>query len=47
LFEPLSDRRTEITVKLRSRIEPATLARVTREYLMSFKRFVEQQWVAP
>jgi len=33
LFEPLSDRTTEITVKLRSSIEPATLAKVTRDYL--------------
>ena len=41
LFEPLSDRTTEITVKLRSTIEPATLAKVTRDYLTNFKRFVE------
>jgi uncharacterized membrane protein len=42
LFEPLSDRMTEITVRLYSSIEPATLARVTRDYLMNLKRFVEQ-----
>jgi uncharacterized membrane protein len=47
LFEPLSDRTTETTVKVRSRIAPATLAKVTREYLMNFKRFVEQEWDAP
>ena len=41
LFDPLSDRTTEITVKLRSSIEPATLAKVTRDYLTNFKRFVE------
>jgi uncharacterized membrane protein len=41
LFEPLSDRTTEITVKLRSSIEPATLAKVTCDYLRNFKRFVE------
>jgi uncharacterized membrane protein len=41
LFEPLSDRTTEITVRLRSSIEPATLAKVTRDYLTNFKRFVE------
>ena len=41
LFEPLSDRATEITVKLRSSIEPARLAKVTGEYLKNFKRFVE------
>src|ERR1700730_153000 len=42
LFEPLSDRTTEITVRLRQRIEPATLAKVTRDYLTNFKRVVEQ-----
>ena len=42
LFEPLSDRTTEITVKLRSSIEPATLAKVTRDYLTNFKRVVER-----
>ena len=41
LFEPLSDRTTEITVRLRSSIESATLAKVTREYLTNFKRVVE------
>jgi uncharacterized membrane protein len=41
LFEPLSDRATEITVKLRSSIEPVTLAKVTREYLTNFKQFLE------
>ncbi|HZC34522.1 MAG TPA: SRPBCC family protein [Chthoniobacterales bacterium] len=43
LFEPRSERATEITVKLRSSIEPATLARVTREYLTNFKQFVERE----
>jgi uncharacterized membrane protein len=42
LFEPLSDRSTQITVRLRSSIEPAKLAKVTRDYLTNFKRFVEQ-----
>jgi hypothetical protein len=42
LFEPLSDRRTEITIKLRSSIEPAKLAQVTRDYLTNFKRVVEE-----
>src|SRR6267378_1301036 len=41
LFEPLSDRTTEITVRIRSSIEPAKLAKVTRDYLTNFKRFVE------
>jgi uncharacterized membrane protein len=42
LFEPLSDRTTEITVRLRSSIESAKLAKVTRDYLTNFKRVVEQ-----
>jgi uncharacterized membrane protein len=42
LFEPLSDRRTEITIRLCSNIEPGTLGRITRDYLISFKRFVER-----
>jgi uncharacterized membrane protein len=42
LFEPLSDRSTQITVRLRSSIEPAKLAKVTRDYLTNFKLFVEQ-----
>ena len=42
LFEPLSNRTTEITVRLRSSIESATLAKVTREYLTNFKRLVEE-----
>jgi uncharacterized membrane protein len=42
LFEPLSNRATEITVRLRSSIESATLAKVTQEYLANFKRFVEE-----
>lgn len=43
LFEPLSQNRTEITLKLRSAIEPATLAQATRDYLINFKQFVEQK----
>jgi uncharacterized membrane protein len=42
LFEPLSDRTTEITVRLRSSIEPAKLAKVTCDYLTNFKRVVEE-----
>jgi uncharacterized membrane protein len=41
-FEPLSDRTTEITVKLRSSIGAAKLAQVTRDYLTNFKRVVEE-----
>ena len=40
-FEPLTEHGTEITVKLRSTIEPAILAQLTREYLANFKQFVE------
>ena len=43
LLEPLSNRTTEITVRLRSSIEPATLTNVTRDYLTNFKRVVEQE----
>src|ERR1700716_1218242 len=43
LFEPLSNRTTEITVRLRSSIESATLAKATRDYLTNFKRVVEEQ----
>lgn len=46
LFEPLSDRTTEITVRMRSSIESATLARVTREYLTNFKRAVENEMMS-
>jgi Polyketide cyclase / dehydrase and lipid transport len=42
LFEPLSNRTTEITVRLRSSIESATLAKVTRDYLTNFKRVLER-----
>jgi uncharacterized membrane protein len=42
LFEPLSNRTTEITVKLRSSIDSATLAKVTRDYLTNFKRVFER-----
>jgi uncharacterized membrane protein len=42
LFEPLTQNRTEITLKLRSTIEPAILARATRDYLINFKQFVER-----
>jgi len=43
LFESLTEDRTEITVKLRSTLEPATLAQLAREYLTNFKQFVEGQ----
>ena len=46
LFEPLSDQRTEITIRLYSNIEPAKLGTITRDYLISFKRFVERSATA-
>ena len=42
VFEPISDRTTKITLRLRSSIEPATLSKVTRDYLTNFKRVVEE-----
>jgi uncharacterized membrane protein len=42
LFEPLSNRTTEITVRLRSSMDPATLAKVTQDYLTNFKRVLER-----
>jgi uncharacterized membrane protein len=42
VFEPLSDRTTKITVRLRSSVEPATLAKVMQDYLTNFKRVVEE-----
>ena len=43
LFEPLSQSRTQVTLKLRSTTEPAMLAQTTRDYLINFKQFVEQR----
>src|SRR5215469_15120399 len=43
LFEPLSQNRTQVTIKLRPTIEPPTLSRATRDYLINFKQFVEQK----
>jgi uncharacterized membrane protein len=42
LFEPLSNWTTEITLRLRSSVESATLAKVTRDYLTNFKRVLER-----
>jgi uncharacterized membrane protein len=42
LFEALSERKTGITVKLRSNIEPMVLAKMTSDYLTNFKHFMEQ-----
>ena len=43
LFEPLTEDKTEVTVKVRSTLEPATLAQLMRESLSNFKQFVERQ----
>jgi hypothetical protein len=42
-FLEVSPNRTEITLKLRSAIEPVMLARATHDYLINFKQFVEQK----
>jgi hypothetical protein len=42
VFEPLSNCTTEITVRLRSSIESATLTKMMRDYLTNFKRVVER-----
>ena len=42
VFEPLTQNKTEITLKLRSAIQPEVLARAARDYLIRFKQFVEQ-----
>jgi hypothetical protein len=43
LFDPLTEDRTEITVKLLSTIEPAMLSQLTQECLANFKQLVKGQ----
>jgi uncharacterized membrane protein len=43
LFDPLTEDRTEITIKLLSTIEPAMLSQLTQECLANFKQLVEGQ----
>lgn len=43
LFDPRFDGTTEVTVKIRSIVEPGILAGALRQYLTNFKRFVEQE----
>jgi uncharacterized membrane protein len=43
VFEPLTQNKTEITLKLRSTIQPAILGQAARDYLINFKQFVEQK----
>lgn len=40
-FEPLSDDATEITLKLRSVLDPSTSGQGAQEYLQNFKQLVE------
>jgi uncharacterized membrane protein len=40
-FEPRSDQETEITLKIRSIFDPPSLSRRVEEYLLNFKRLVE------
>jgi uncharacterized membrane protein len=40
-LDPLDDRTTRVTVKVRSIIEPVMLSGALRSYLSNFKRFVE------
>ena len=42
LFEPLSNRTTKVTLRLRSSMQSSELAKATQEYLANFKQFVEQ-----
>jgi uncharacterized membrane protein len=45
-FEPRSDQHTEITLKIRSIFDPASLSRRVEEYLGNFKRLVENRETA-
>ena len=45
-FEPRSDRETEVTLKIRSIFDPASLSRRVKEYLANFKRLVENEAAA-
>lgn len=42
-FEPRSERETEVTLKIRSILDPPNLLRRVQEYLGNFKRLVEKQ----
>ncbi len=42
-FEPVSEQKTEITLKIRSIFDPPSLARRLEEYLNNFKRLVESE----
>jgi hypothetical protein len=42
-FEPRSNQRTEVTLKVRSVFDPANLSRRVEEYLLNFKQLVESE----
>jgi len=42
-FEPHSDGKTEVTLKIRSIFDPPNLSRRIEEYLGNFKQLVERQ----
>jgi len=42
-FEPRSNQRTEVTLKVRSVFDPANLSRRVEEYLLNFKQLVENE----
>ena len=42
-FDPRPARTTVVTVKIRSIVEPITLTGALRQYLLNFKRFVEEE----
>jgi len=46
LFEPRSERETEVTLKIRSVFDPPNLSRRLEEYLGNFKRLVESDYPA-
>ena len=43
VFTPRFDGGTEVTIKIRSIVEPVMLSGALRQYLTNFKRFVEQR----
>jgi hypothetical protein len=45
-FEPRSPQETEVTLKVRSVLDPPGLSHRVREYLGNFKRLIEKEVVA-
>ena len=43
VFTPRLDGTTEVTIKIRSIVEPVILSGALRQYLTNFKRFVEER----